>query len=154
MTTHPLVTFRIGDQDFAFDVRDVVEMIAARQPTPVPGASPRLIGVTSWRGKTVPVLTLPGALKREAAPSDGKKRLLVLRRPTPFALRVDEPGRIADPRDLEDVAIEGGDVEDEVRESGVRLVRWQGRLLRVLDPVRVLGHEPLVRSGGPREDPA
>jgi chemotaxis signal transduction protein len=154
VSTHPLVTFKIGDRDFAFDVRDVVEMVTARPPTPVPGACSRLVGVTSWRGKTLPVLELPGALKREAAPSDGKKRLLVLRRPTPFALQVDESGRIADPRDLEDLAVEGGEIEGDARESGVRLVRWHGRLLRVLDPVRVLGHDPLVRTCGPREDPA
>lgn len=142
--TDPVVTFLVANRDFAFAVSDVIEMLSARVPTAVPGASPRLAGVTSWRGRTLPVLDLVPALKLEDPSPDSQKRLLVLRRPAPFALKVDEPGRIVDPDDIESIELEGGDAEREAREFGIQLIRCSGRLVRVLDPVRVLGDEPLV----------
>ena len=146
-TLRPLVTFRVGEHDYALELDDVIELIVQHPPTPVPGSVPRLLGVTSWRGRTLPVLGLAGALKREPAEPDGKGRFLVLSRPSPYALHVDDPGRLASPRDLVPVAIEGAEAEAEARELGLRLARWNGRLLRILDPVRILGDEPLVRTG-------
>ena len=129
-----LVTFRVGDSLYGFDVGDVVEVAATGEITPVPGTSERVAGVTSWRGRTIPVLRLAEDLKREAAGPDQKCRLLVLSRPGAFAIRVDAPGQIVrewTPVDSPDRGVEQGMTR--------LLARVDDDLVRVLDPRRVVG---------------
>lgn len=139
-TPGPFVTFRLDGGEYAFAAADVVEMLAARSVTPVPGMAPRLAGVTTWRGRAIPVLDLRRCLKREPSATDGKKRrLLVLRRPGPFAVLIGDPGRI----------LWGGDIvaeepapSDPEREAGVvRVLRTASDRVRALDPERILGEE-------------
>jgi chemotaxis signal transduction protein len=127
----PLVTFRWEGEDWAFEAFDVVEIVGARAVTPVPNTSSRVLGIVTWRGRTLPVL-LPRALKDPPVSTDLKKRLLVLRRPGSFAVPVDEPGRVVDARSAENVEWAGA--EGAARPAGLRLVRVEERLVRVLDP--------------------
>ncbi|MEZ5065251.1 MAG: chemotaxis protein CheW [bacterium] len=127
-----LVTFRVGDTDWAVDVDTVLEVTTASSVTPVPGTARRVLGVTSWRGRTLPVLRLAEDLKDCGSAPDQRCRLLVLRWPGPFALRVDSPGQIV--RTWEPLERESLPGETEVLE----LVRVDGRLVRVLDVPRVV----------------
>lgn len=125
-----VVTFRWEGEDWAFEVPDVVEVVGARTVTPVPGTEPRVLGIVTWRGRTLPVLA-PQALKDPAGTPDLKRRLIVLRE-GPFAVPVDEPGRVIDAGTAEvvDLPKDG----EGTPPDGLRLLRLEGRLVRVLDP--------------------
>jgi chemotaxis signal transduction protein len=127
------VTFSLDGATYAFDVDDVVEVAVTGDVTPVPGTSERVAGVTSWRGRTIPVLRIRADLKRTDDTSDQRCRLIVLRRPEPFAVRVDSPGQI-----LRDWAAVSEPTPDADRETRL-LVRRGEELVRVLDPVRIAG---------------
>lgn len=150
----PWITFSCGDTDYALDVFDVLELLPARTATPVPGGTDRLAGITTWRGRTLAVIDWPATLKAERDTPDLRKRMIVVRRPSPFALRVDAPGRIVGAGELEELTMEGGGADREARDQGVRLLRSRHGLVRVLDPRRILGRGSLVVGGeAPREDP-
>lgn len=140
----PWVTFRCAGREYALGVHDVVEMLAARRITPLPGSRGRLAGIVSWRGRTLPVLDLPSTLKHASASPDLEKRMLVLRVPALFAVRVDEPGHILHEHEVEDVPVENVVAEREAREHGIRLVRTGSGLVRLVDPARILGDQPLT----------
>ena len=146
----PWITFLSAGREYALAVHDVVEVLSARPATPIPTAVDRLAGIVSWRGSTLPVLDLPSALKSADRAPDVEKRMLVVRHPSPFAIRVDEPGRILHPRDVTELVVEGGDAEREAREHGIRLMRTASGLVRVVDPARALGSGPLT-SGTERK---
>ena len=86
-------TFRLDGETFAVDVDDVAAIIASRPVTRLPGGPEQVLGLVSWQGRTVPVLA-PRPLKRGLAAPDLRRRLLVLRRPEPCAIPIDEAGRI------------------------------------------------------------
>jgi purine-binding chemotaxis protein CheW len=52
------LVFRIGDEDFGFDVLDVQEIIGLRKVTRLPNMPPFVRGVINLRGKIVPVMDL------------------------------------------------------------------------------------------------
>jgi chemotaxis signal transduction protein len=145
-----LVTFLWEGENWAFDLADVVEVVGTRHVTPLPGAHPRLLGIVTWRGRTLPVFA-PGALKDSPVPPDLKRRLLVLRRPGPFAVPVDEPGRVVDA-----AAAERVDLREDGPADGLRLLRVDGRLVRLLDPRAIVatGGAPTDRrEGTPGREP-
>jgi len=148
----PWITFFCAGREYALVVHDVVEILSARPATPIPTSVPRLAGIVSWRGSTLPVLDLPSTLKHADPSPDEEKRMLVVRRPSPFAIRVDQAGRILSTRDVTEIVVEGGDAEREAREHGIRLMRTTAGLVRVVDPARVLGSEPLTSGTESRQE--
>jgi chemotaxis signal transduction protein len=142
-----VVTFWLGENEFAFDLADVVEMTLAQDLTHLPGTTPRVAGVTTWRGRTIPVIDLRALLKLEDSPPDVKKRLLVLDRPGPFAVLVERPGRILAAGETSPVA---ADDEEGARSLMVSLARTDQGLVRILDPARLVGDDQDLLAGGPR----
>ena len=139
-----LVSFTLGGVRFAFAVADVVEVTAVVPVTPVPGTARRLVGVTAWRGRTIPVVDPRRALKSEGRKPDVLSRILVVGRPSPFGVLIDAPGRVLREADLR--AIESGEPADP-RAAGPTLVRAADGLVRLLDPEAVLGDvRTLVRE--------
>jgi purine-binding chemotaxis protein CheW len=53
-----LVVFRLGEDYFAMTIQDVNEIIRLQKITPVPKAPPFVVGVTSLRGRVIPVIDL------------------------------------------------------------------------------------------------
>jgi chemotaxis signal transduction protein len=133
-----VVTFRWDGAPWAFDVGDVVEIARARAVTPIPGTGDRLLGIVAWRGRTLPVV-LPRRLKETTVAPDQLHRLLVLRHPAPFAVPVDEPGRVVGG------AVEADDMSPPSLEDAADCVR---RIVRVGGvPVPVLEPRVLVARG-------
>jgi purine-binding chemotaxis protein CheW len=50
-----LLTFRIGDERFAFDIRAIDEVLDAATLHPIPEAPPVLLGVTTFKGRALAV---------------------------------------------------------------------------------------------------
>lgn len=141
--TSPLVTFTLAGIRYAFEVREVVEVTGAVPVAPVPRTADRVVGVTAWRGKTIPVLDPRPRLKREARKPDVMSRILVVGRPSPFGVLIDDPGRVLRATDVHAVETHGPASGD----PGVRLVRTPEGVVRVLDPEAVLGDvRTLVRE--------
>lgn len=57
-----LLTFSIGKEEFAFEVGEVEEIIRLQKMTKVPTIQNYVIGITSLRGKIIPVLDLKARL--------------------------------------------------------------------------------------------
>ena len=71
--THQIVVFRLGEEEYAFDVADVHEIIGPAAPRPVSSPDPWVRGIISLRGRIVPVLDLATRLGVEAGtPADHK----------------------------------------------------------------------------------
>jgi purine-binding chemotaxis protein CheW len=66
-----LLTFNLGSEEFSFKVPEVVEIIRLQKMTRVPTMPDYVIGITSLRGKIIPVIDLKSRLglgKAEQAP--------------------------------------------------------------------------------------
>jgi purine-binding chemotaxis protein CheW len=141
MSESALVTFQLQNELFAFDVRDVEEVLATREVTRLPGMAAHVVGVASWRGGTIPVVQLTLLLKPGEAPPDLKRRMLVLRRPGPIGVLIDRPGRVLAPGEWATVSRPTGEDADPSGE-GIRLVKTSEGIVRVLDPGLITGVGP------------
>jgi chemotaxis signal transduction protein len=139
-----LVSFTLGGSRYAFAVGDVVEVTSAVPITPVPGTAARLVGVTAWRGRTIAVIDPRRRLKGEGRKPDVMSRILIVGRPSPFGVLIDDPGRVLRAADLR--PIDAGDPEAPDAPDRA-LARTVDGLLRLLDPEEVLGDvRTLVRE--------
>jgi purine-binding chemotaxis protein CheW len=76
-----LLTFRLADEEYAFRIEDVSEIIRLQTITLIPKSEAHLLGITSLRGKIIPVVSLKKmlALKEEDAPENKKQKILILK---------------------------------------------------------------------------
>jgi len=72
-----LVTFRVGRQEFAFDILQVERILRYSAPSPLPNAQGFLEGVLPYGDSTVPVIDLRKRFELEAAIRE-ETRLMVL----------------------------------------------------------------------------
>jgi purine-binding chemotaxis protein CheW len=72
-----VVTFRVGTQEFAFDILQVERILRYQQPAPLPQAPHFLEGVVPYAGGTVPVVDLRKRFEL-AAPLREETRLMVV----------------------------------------------------------------------------
>ena len=72
-----VVTFRVGAQDFAFDILQVERILRYEKPAEVPQAPDYLEGVLRFEGGAIPVVDLRKRLEVDAAVRD-ETRLVVL----------------------------------------------------------------------------
>jgi purine-binding chemotaxis protein CheW len=72
-----VVTFRVGEQDFAFDILQVERILRYEKPAGVPRAPDYLEGVLRFEGGTIPVVDLRKRLEVPALVTDDT-RLVVL----------------------------------------------------------------------------
>lgn len=68
-----LLTFRLSHEEFAFKVSEVEEIVRYQSITRVPSLSDYIIGITSLRGKIIPVVDLKKRLALSAPLDDGAK---------------------------------------------------------------------------------
>ncbi|MCL5023632.1 MAG: chemotaxis protein CheW [Nitrospirae bacterium] len=78
-----LLTFTLKREEFAFRIADVQEIIRPQRITPIPKAGAHLLGITSLRGKVIPVIDLAKmlTLDGEAGEEERKQKILILRGP-------------------------------------------------------------------------
>ena len=78
-TNHDMqvVTFRVGGQEFAFDILQVERILRYEKPAELPRAPEFLEGVVRYQGGTVPVVDLRKRLEVAAAIGE-ETRLMVL----------------------------------------------------------------------------
>ena len=73
-----LLSFRLGSEEYAVMVDDVREVLKLRDLTPVPNAPGYILGVTSLRGRMLPVVDLCQRLGLTPGVRDNKSRIIVV----------------------------------------------------------------------------
>lgn len=73
-----LLSFRLGEEEYAVMVDDVKEVLKNRDLTPVPNSPDYILGVTSLRGTILPVIDLCKRLGISPGARDEKSRILVV----------------------------------------------------------------------------
>jgi purine-binding chemotaxis protein CheW len=73
-----IVGFRLKDENFAFDIMKVVEIIRLKEITEVPTAPAFIEGVINLRGKIIPIIDLRQRFKVEIIDRDRKYRIIIV----------------------------------------------------------------------------
>lgn len=76
-----LLIFKLADEDYAFRVADVEEIIKPYGITKVPGADSFVAGITSLRGRVIPVVDLRRRLLSEKVNGLQNDKVLILKGP-------------------------------------------------------------------------
>lgn len=73
-----LVTFRLGDEEYAIDILKVQEINRMVEITTVPHAPAHVEGVINLRGKVIPVVNLRKKFGQETKEIDAQSRIIVV----------------------------------------------------------------------------
>jgi|DewCreStandDraft_4_1066084.scaffolds.fasta_scaffold06077_3 purine-binding chemotaxis protein CheW len=73
-----VVGFKLKDEEFAFDIMKVVEIIKLKEITNVPTAPDFIEGVINLRGKIIPIIDLRKRFNVEIEERDKKYRIIIL----------------------------------------------------------------------------
>ena len=73
-----LVSFRMENEEFGVDIRNVQEINRMMEVTRVPGSPPGIEGVVNLRGKVIPVMNLRQRLGLESKEHDQRTRIMVM----------------------------------------------------------------------------
>ncbi len=76
----PFLVFKVAHIEFAFNLRDLSEVIQYKEPTRVPKAPPSIRGIVSVRGELVSVLDLRRRLDITGRENTAGTRIIVIRR--------------------------------------------------------------------------
>src|SRR5438128_9732133 len=71
-----LVTFRVGGQDFAFNIFQVERILRYESPSPLPKAPDFLEGVLQYHGTAIPLIDLRKRLGAPAALKDDTRTVI------------------------------------------------------------------------------
>jgi len=86
-----ILTFTLMQQEFAFRVSQLDEILRYQWTTRIPQIPPYVIGVTSLRGKVIPIIDLKLKLSlTERSPDNNKGKMLIVKGPKgPIGVTVD-----------------------------------------------------------------
>lgn len=132
-----LLVFALSGEWWALEARSVREVARFTDFTPVPGASPHLLGVTNLRGEILPVFDLRALTGRAAKGLGDLSRLLVLGEDRDeLGLLADQVGEVR-PVSPDEIL----DLPESLRAAGRTLLRGVTR-----DAVMVLDAGALLRD--------
>ncbi len=73
-----LVTFRLGNEEYAVNILKVQEINRMREITRVPNTPPYVEGVINLRGKVIPVINLRSKFSLAERDSDTQSRIMIM----------------------------------------------------------------------------
>lgn len=76
-----LLTFTLGTEVYAFKVSDIEEILRPQRYAPVPRTEDFIMGITSLRGKIIPLIDLKKRLSMPSEGGSGREKILILRGP-------------------------------------------------------------------------
>ncbi len=151
--TNQFLTYPLGEELFAIDIRAVREIIQYGAMTPVPLMPDFLRGVINLRGAVVPVIDMRVRFGWKPAPV-GKKTCIIIIDATHEGNRL-ELGLLVDAVS-EVVEIEQSQIETPPQFGGVirrdfiqGIGKVNGRFVVILDPVRALDIEDMAKVMNP-----
>jgi len=133
------VVFRLGNEEYAFDIVSVKEIREPEQVAKVHRSPEFIEGVMNLRGKLVTVIDLRRRLGIEPASSADLHKIIVVEEgDTPVGFLVDEVTEVVRVS-IDDIESAPSYVSDSLDSEYVRGIAKIGdRLITVVDPVRVL----------------
>lgn len=134
-----LVSFRLGEEEYAIDILKVQEINRIVEITSVPNSPAYVEGVINLRGRVIPVIDLRKRFGLHAKEADAQTRIMVVDVGTTVGLIVDsvsEVLRLSADTIEPPPPMTGGDGSEFIRGVG----KLQDRLLILLDIDRLLGH--------------
>lgn len=145
------VVFRLGKEEYAFDITAVKEIRDLDQVAKVHRSPSYIEGVMNLRGKLVTVVDLRKRLNIEAKTHDGLSKIVVIEAPdAPVGFLVDEVTEV--------IRVARNDIEsaptyvaDGLEAEYVKGIAKMGeRLITIVDPVKILelSTDDGSRSGG------
>src|SRR6478752_9006112 len=72
-----VVTFKVGRQEFAFDILQVERILRYSEPSPLPKAPEFLEGVLSYGGSAIPVIDLRKRFELEALVGEDTRLMVI-----------------------------------------------------------------------------
>lgn len=129
-----VVGFRLKDEEFAFDIMKVVEIIRLKEITEVPTAPDFIEGVINLRGKIIPIIDLRKRFHVDFEDRDKKYRIIIteLMRNQLVGVIVDEVEKVIQVKDEQVIA-----APPTVTEAGGRyidcIVKIDDRIIVLLD---------------------
>jgi purine-binding chemotaxis protein CheW len=72
------VGFQVGEQDYAFRIEQIQEIVNLRQLTKMPQVAPYVEGVANLRGAIIPIINLRLLFRMEAKEADANTRTIVV----------------------------------------------------------------------------
>lgn len=148
------LVFRIGDNDLALPLTEVDEILRPPAVTPVPLSPAPVLGITSLRGRVLPVACLRRlAGLPEAGNMDEASRVLVVNAGSPVGLRVDAVRRVVTAGIGNDRPGEGDEDADAAGEQGLITrgsIALEEGVIHRLDPAAILDRE--LGSWQPAQD--
>ena len=133
------VVFRLGGEEYAFDIASVKEIRDLEQVAKVHRSPSYIEGVMNLRGKLVTVVDLRKRLSIEARAPDSSSKIVVIEASdAPVGFLVDEV--------MEVVKVSDGDIEaapsyvaDGLEAEYVKgIAKMDDRLITIVDPVKIL----------------
>jgi purine-binding chemotaxis protein CheW len=100
------VTFKLGNQLFAFNILNIKEIVKKYSIKAIPGVSSIIEGMMNLRGEIITVLSLKKRLKIKEKQSEHKDIVIVIYKGEKFGLLIDEVLEVVE---FEDSEIEKGD---------------------------------------------
>ena len=149
--TEQYVVFRLGKEEYAFDITSVKEIRDMEQVAKVHRSPSYIEGVMNLRGKLVTVVDLRKRLSIEAKERDDLSKVVVVEAPdAPVGFLVDEVTEV--------IRVNKGDIESApayvaqgLEAEYVKGIAKMGdRLITVIDPVKILelSTDDSGRTGG------
>lgn len=133
-----LVTFRLGDEEYAVDILKVQEINRMVEITTVPNTPAFIEGVINLRGKVIPVISLRKKFGLEAKDIDSQSRIMVVNVGATIGLVVDSVSEVLRlPADTVEPppAMTSGIDSEYIKGIG----KLEDRLLILLDIDRLIG---------------
>jgi len=127
--------FRLGDEQFGFDVMSVREIVGMHPLTLLPNSATYLAGVMNLRGRVIPVIDLRLRLDMTPRPFDARTCLVVVdsgpqERPVQTALAVDSVSEVC--------AVAASDIESPPNSASRTTSRYLRGLTRIENKVTLL----------------
>lgn len=132
------VICRVGSQQYAISVADMLEVSAMVRLTPLPAAPPEVLGVVNRHGAVVPLLDLRACLGQPAAPPGLNNLFIVVRD------QADIAGLVVD--DILEVTALPGEIRHPPAQSGPYV---RGMTILSEQPILILDTGALLRTFAP-----
>jgi chemotaxis signal transduction protein len=130
----PMLTFRLGDQQYALPIDEVVEVASMVELTILPDSATGMLGIANRHGAMLPILDLRQILEQEATSIDSSTLFVVVTHGEGVAgLVVDEVHQVeyVDPGAKQSVPAAGRFIRD--------IVSHKGQLVQLISVPQLLG---------------
>jgi purine-binding chemotaxis protein CheW len=129
------VVFRVERREYALPLQFVLHVLRMVAVTPVPQAPAWLLGVVNWHGQVVPVMDLRARLALPAQPVSLNTPLILFQGETGLAALVAD--EVVEVLAVPPHAVDAPDARLGAEHALAALVRWEERLILLLDPARL-----------------